>query len=855
MKEARGELLRFLGEQEGERISGAVRLVDIPHTRLQLLGELASEGLVLTDGVSVQFSHDMVGDWSRYRSLVMEGRQVGEKLKERVTLPRWRRPINLYAQRLAERDNTLREWKATLSKIESGGAEAQVVSDLFLDSLIFASNSEALLAQVWPDLIADGGQTLRRLLKRVMYVLTVPDWRLKAVLAPKDAETAAILFRIPQPLYWMSLLRVLVQHRSDLTKLALFPSAEICGLWLRIMPQGMPGRIEAATIAVDLAKEVQGLHAEEVIFAEDSDKTVYEALLYSAPEFPEDVSRLALELSGRRDESSDVIERAIAANEEALKRREEYDRNHPESRQRRRFVSPHFHSEGPLRPPSVDGPSRRVTSGFTAAVLDTPALGALVAVRPAVAREVLLAICIEEPRSIDLRRTPPLALDALGLAHWKNGYPPFYSKGPFYSFLKIAPAEGIDAIVRLVNQATVRWLENAVGPDASEMERRRYGLDLTLGGAAVHWTGDPNVFGWHRTASMGAESVECSLMALEKWLYDEIEEGRKVTNWIQFIFDHGKSLAFAGVLIAVGLRHHALFTKELQGLLGHMALYDCQMNWAANEPLTGDLLGWNKQNDAIAKMVTEWHNLPHRRLLLQDVAPLLMLRDPGTLEYLTERRTSWAKGLENVTKDRDRLEFFIARFDPQNYIETKGPNGEVFVRLQWPAHLQEKVREFQQSSEINQLCLTIPRFVRECLSNDKRVKLEFLPTLASQIRRLADDLSNLRATSLGQYAVDAIAGGIALLVVQNREWLTQNPEIEGWCFETMRVLGTTESTERYSPYSICNTAAEAFLAEAAVALLPEIRVEWVQKLAFEGVTGFYYGSTLLVMLALYRVSE
>jgi hypothetical protein len=63
-------------------------------------------------------------------------------------------------------------------------------------------------------------------------------------------------------------------------------------------------------------------------------------------------------------------------------------------------------------------------------------------------------------------------------------------------------------------------------------------------------------------------------MALEKWLYDEVEAGRSIAKWVQHIYDRAESLAFAGVLVALGMKYPGLFTKELQPLLGNSHLYE-----------------------------------------------------------------------------------------------------------------------------------------------------------------------------------------------------------------------------------------------------------------------------------------
>src|SRR5262249_4475705 len=122
------------------------------------------------------------------------------------------------------------------------------------------------------------------------------------------AEQSKAWFRIPQPIYWVPVLRVLSRHTPDVAKYALMQTAEVCALWLRTMPTDMPGRLEAASIAIELAKETQGLIAEDLHFG-DKDKVIYEALLLAAPEFPDDVTKIALELCGRRDEPEHALQR------------------------------------------------------------------------------------------------------------------------------------------------------------------------------------------------------------------------------------------------------------------------------------------------------------------------------------------------------------------------------------------------------------------------------------------------------------------------------------------------------------------------------------------------------------------
>lgn len=86
--------------------------------------------------------------------------------------------------------------------------DAVLANDIFLDGLLFATNSVVLLEQVWPDLIADGGAILLRLLKRLRNAASVPDIRLRGLVDPKYVDQSEAWFRIPNRLYWYLALSV-----------------------------------------------------------------------------------------------------------------------------------------------------------------------------------------------------------------------------------------------------------------------------------------------------------------------------------------------------------------------------------------------------------------------------------------------------------------------------------------------------------------------------------------------------------------------------------------------------------------------------------------------------------------------
>ncbi len=841
---AREYLLRLLGEREGDRLSGAVYRDSIPHDQLTLLGELADDDLVRVNGPTIRFSHDLLGDWARFHALAFARDDVAQRIKAVSPVPRWGRAIRLYAQSLAEQDAGLTRWKSLSAELAGEGAAAQLAQDLLLDGLLFATNSESLLEQVWEDLIADQGVILRRLFQRLLNVASVPDWRVALLREGGDPDQLAAWFRIPLVIYWYPALRVLSRHAQDVATHTLREAAEACVLWLKTMPPGMPGRREAAALAIALAHEAQGRLAEDTHFTEKS-QAIFEALLNAAPEFPDEVAQIALELAERRPEPQHAKERRRAFQTREAQLRAEWRRGDPEPRRKPTAVFP-SRSLGEMRAQAPDGPMRAVCDGFQSAVLDGLGLRALVGARPAAAREVLLAVCIEEPIHIDPYNDRPFIFRRCGLADWRRGYPSIYWKGPFLPFLQQQPAEGLDAIVGLVNFATDQWLEALAGPNVDDEVRTRFGFELATTDGTITWTGDGNVLGWHRSMSLDAPAVECALMALEKWLYDEMEAGRDVTKWVEFIFRHGRSLAFAGVLISLGLKHPRLFTRELQPLLSNYYVYQWQLQWAVSEQQEVWAIGLSNLDRQLVSIAVAWHRLPHRRSVLQDLAQWLMLRNEETAVFLAQCRPTWLKLLDSTKDNKRTLELFLARFNSANYTKTPQSDGSVLVEMHLPAHLQAETQGRHEASTLNLLSLSLAGRSRRLLRDEEHLSPEDVGTFASTLQRLHHWRPADLDASEKRYRMNSIAGGIAVLIIQHREWLSENPSVEQWCLDTVRTISPSYD-EHDSPASVMDHTAESFLGEIGVALLCERDDEWVLRMVVHGITGFYYSSPWFTM--------
>jgi hypothetical protein len=255
-------------------------------------------------------------------------------------------------------------------------------------------------------------------------------------------------------LYWLPVLFIFSAHADDVAKVALKKGAEVCTLYLRHMPAEVPGRKEAAQLALVLARELQNLVAAWPYSGRESE-VVYEAMLHGAGEDPDSVAHVALEIAGRRPEPDHAVDRRERVEKEAAAREARWRQEHPEEYEQRRASATALPGGGYFpsrrRLPLPDGPQRRIPEGFRSVIMDWGALTTLMALRPEAAKEILLAVCLEDPGHRD--QEGPIR--SFALAWWQNGYPPIYFfKGPFYTFLQQSPQAALETIVKLSNIVT-----------------------------------------------------------------------------------------------------------------------------------------------------------------------------------------------------------------------------------------------------------------------------------------------------------------------------------------------------------------------------------------------------------------
>jgi hypothetical protein len=839
-KYAKSALLMKVASIEADNHVSSVPCSLLEPAERETLGKVANGELLRVQNNRIRFSHDLLSDWARLQALIDGEWLAAPQSRERFTSPRWFRAIRLYGQRLLEQSaDGCKSWRKSLEAVDDDTPTGKLIRDLFLEALFLAPNSATLLEQAWPVLVANSGKLLNVLIERFLYVATLPDPRLKLMLDEgQDISKYEHLMRLPFWPYWGPLIRILHAHREDVVRSVPKSASKVSALWLRTMNFGdrrVIWRQEAAELALAIAREVQFYDEQRAYFAGGADEIVFEALLYAATELPNEVGQLCLELSKRRDLDPRVAKRV---GEAIAKRREERKKQQGSAPKRNPLPAP-ISLLGQLTRPWPDGPRSRVDHDFQSACLDGTAFGFFAKANPDAALEVLLAVCIEEPQHEEYGQSH---LEELGLDYWQAGEPPMWFRGPFQSFLNATPEKGLTFIIKLTNFVTQRY-------------SRGQGITFKIGGKHKHWLGDSNAFVWHYDGhTMHGTILHCALMALEKWLYDQLEAKADIAPVLSRIMNESESLAFAGLLLTVGKMEPNLLVGAIEPLLESWLLWswDFQLTEQREHGLRGGLAGyWGSQPQAAVKLAQAWINLPHRLKSVRNILVVKFLPLKEHEKLFKKLIKAWENQLD---KDRMPVELrqLVEVIRKENYKFSTVDGVLAPIKFNLPEADQVEFDTKAQKAAEHLQVLQLPMRCREILDAGTRFKPEQLEQFYGFIKSISGKVAERDEDGDEPvHAVeDGVFGGIAVLMTLHYEWLSSDASRLTWCRTQLEAsLTTPPPRSRYfSEASIGNNTWNAFAAECGVSMLATNPSDALARaLVFRGIVSFFHSTTQLIV--------
>ena len=850
---ARVRFARSLAQVQADQLAATVSVDSIDPSSLDAAQSLTADHLLVQlPGDRLAFAHDLYGDWARFRILQNHRANLAAFLQNRHESPLWHRAIRLLGIHLLERDGGVEEWKSLISSFGQG--EMTNVRDLLLEAPAFAVNAGPLLERVFPDLVAGDGVLLRRLLTRFLAFASVPNPRMQLIARAvgMDANAARAAYRQPHWPYWLDVLRVLHVHRDDAVRVAPSEVAKIVEMWLAFASPGGIRRREAAAIAVMLGQRAVDSRDERFDSDPHEDRQrFYRCALLAAPERPDDVVDLARVAAER-------VPRLVSETVQPLT----------------------TSSLGPvvMRGPWADGPLARVDDDFQHVILERPGIEELYRVRPAAAREVILACLLHAPQQVPWASIG-MSERELGLAH-RRWTPSLFTRGPFLLCLQLDFIEGLELIMRLVECATERsneeltrslseWQASAAEEGRSEAANEeatggmpRRCLVLHDGTKELSFSGDAGSYGWSAGvicpggfSPFPPSAVTSALMALEKYFYLRLDAGHDIADEVSATFARCRTVAPLGVLVDVGKRQRTLFEGPLQALLSAAELY----GWEIAKMVQGRtslMIGAFLNGREFITLAQDFHGLAHREIDLRHVAMDLLLKRDEIRTFFSSVREWWtgrrAAG-EQLVDMADQLDLLL---DAANYeVREDSTHGHVVVNTALERMENARAAERQERND-QMLVLCFPTRCRTIL-DERHVQtdsqLEDLWQTWEHIRKLSTTVPALAGSEelSGDEYVNAIMGGIAVLL-WHEEWMSRHEgrraEVEG----VLQFILSDDLSDRAAFRSELDASTwtwDCFLAEAAAMLwaLSPKDVRW-RRLVAEGAFARKYTAVRLLFV-------
>lgn len=764
---ARAKLMTALAEEMADRSHSSIPLLSLS-LDFERLQDLRRDHLCrVTDDEQIEFVHTLYGDWARLRRIVSESGDLGDLrrfLQPHLSKPLWLRAIRLYGNHLLETGSDQTAWRKALDAF----ADTDTVRDLWLDSIVYSANPLHLLNREKDKLIQQDARLLIILLKRFLTLATVPDPR--AVVAAAAMGTPEVLadsqFRYPNWVYWLGVIQFLHANRNTLVTLAPSEVGQVVEMWLKRVPAGWALRREAAELGLMLGRWMLESERADRWATLPPKMLVFRVGLLGAQELPSEVADFAL----------DCCYRKAPENSRGPPRQPEID----QVPRREQLPWNRFYDDAPFSDPWPDGPRRRIDNDFCNVALESETLLPLFAANPAVAREVILAVLIASPEQ---QVHDSRLLGMRGLNDDVHLYPPSYWAGPFLSLLNSNFDEALPLILKLVDFATARSIEDDSRSDGGDPPPKSRSVIIRIDDAAHEFVGGSPVYAWSRGHALVPDPVFAALTALEQHFYTRSDQKKPIEAELARVLGQARSVAFLAVLVSIGKRQPAFFLQSLAPLVTAPELYCWDAELAMNEQ-GHNLIAFSSSTAVLTEKARNFHEMPHRKLLLRFVISWLFANDPQFQVLFDSARTRWQVQLAEEQENGmvTILEYLLVAFYPPNWEEVTGENGKKY----WVNDPLQRIEDAgapdrARAQEDLQLLMLPPR-CRERIDNKTPLRPDELGPFWDSIKRVhAMTQERVDEIGLPDLRTNVVTGGIAVLLSLHKSWLEADAARISWC--------------------------------------------------------------------------
>jgi len=470
--------------------------------------------------------------------------------------------------------------------------------------------------------------------------------------------------------------------------------------------------------------------------------------------------------------------------------------------------------------------------------------------RPQVVKEIILSLIIDlrkPKRSYDDYHwsDKDIELQYLHEVFWPRGW----HKGPFLNFLRYNQEYGLDTIIRLVDFATEKLLE-ARSTDSSKP------IELIIDGRTKEFLGGARIYNWHRGDAFCSDVIASALMGLEKYLYECIEKKQEISQILKQILSQSKSIAFLGLVCEIGRYKPDLFIELLRPLLSVPEFYTWEDYYRIESPTNAIL--FSMEPIEIRRIMLEWENMPHRKIQLMNIAAYLFLNEKSIETFFVSLKNTLEQRLKanpDEGKITEKIKTLIPIFDRKNWRETKTSDNKNAWQYLPPKQLQEEAETKLIEIKQRQTILCFPMHCRRLLDKEISLKDDEIEPFWRQIKQISEFIFN-EDDDVSTMVVDAIAGGVAVLVKCHYEWLKDHSTYMSWCIKW--IVDLIKNPPPRDQFDISTSAGniywDSFISEIAPILWSDDpdSMRW-RKLIAELICLRHYDSMNLLMKSAYQL--
>lgn len=285
--------------------------------------------------------------------------------------------------------------------------------------------------------------------------------------------------------------------------------------------------------------------------------------------------------------------------------------------------------------------------------------------------------------------------------------PPSALRGPFLELVRHHRGLGEAFIVRLVNEAAYRWVQ---GLKAADLWEQPFEVVLRIDDRDYTQLADQGWWRCYRGWSPYSHVIECALMALEKWLLEDVatQELENLQNTLLRLVRHSNNVATTAVAASVGAVHWRHCGKLAAALLGCYPLLSLDRHRLMNDhSLGGWGGGWPREHSYYLKERRDSNALPHRQENLEHFILNAQL-GPGQSEIwkVIDRCNSELAAIPpgEVTDEIHTARLILHRIDSRNLMIARQENtpGQILLHAAPPPpelqrHLEESGKELEKN--------------------------------------------------------------------------------------------------------------------------------------------------------------